>query len=206
MAGRIAAGAEIARRPHQTFAEKVSPDPIDEHPRGQRIVAIDDRLGKFQPATAVLERLAVFARQDSQKPPRRLLALRARITANEDMNIVRLRRINKAKRRRRVLWFHGTVKHAIERVIILRGNRIVLVIVASRAADCESHCAPANHVDAIVVDVRRGIQEPPAERQEPHRGIGRTQLRPGAWSPAICATINRSYGRSSLKARITQSR
>ncbi len=42
--------AEIARGPHQLFTKQVAPHTIDEHPRGEWVFGVHDRLGQREPA------------------------------------------------------------------------------------------------------------------------------------------------------------
>ena len=52
---RLGAQAEVAGGLDQSAAEVVGPDPVDDDPRGERIVGGDDGLGQLQPAGAVGE-------------------------------------------------------------------------------------------------------------------------------------------------------
>ena len=67
------------------------------------------------------------------------------------------------------LFFAGS-KHARERVVIGRRDRIELMVVAPRAADGQAEQAATDDVDAVVDDVVLVVQESPAERQEAERG------------------------------------
>ena len=69
MGRRIAPQAKIARRVDQRVFEVVHPNPIDDHPGRERIVAAGDRPGQFQPSAAVLERLPIVACEHRQKLP-----------------------------------------------------------------------------------------------------------------------------------------
>ena len=62
MAGRRAAGAEVAGGRHQRLAEVVHPDAVDDDPAGERIVGRRDRPGQVEPAAAVRERPAIRRR------------------------------------------------------------------------------------------------------------------------------------------------
>ena len=52
MGRRAATDPEIIGRAHETFAEMVSPDAVDHHPRGERILGTRQPPGKFQASAA----------------------------------------------------------------------------------------------------------------------------------------------------------
>ena len=56
MAGRRAAGAEVAGGRYQGLAEVVHPDAIDDHAAGHRVVGGGDGPGQVNPAAAMRER------------------------------------------------------------------------------------------------------------------------------------------------------
>ena len=70
----------------------------------------------------------------------------------------------------------GVQEHAGERVVVLRRDRVVLVVVAAGAADRQPEEAARHHVDAIVPLVRARdfdgavVVEPGSEPEEPERG------------------------------------
>ena len=52
---------------------------------------------------------------------------------------------------------------SVERVIVLRRNRIKLVIVTAGASDGQPHRASRHHVDAIIDNVGLIVQKAPAQ-------------------------------------------
>ena len=68
---------------------------------------------------------------------------------------------------------------AVQRVVILRRDRIELVIVAARAGDRQAEEALRHDVDAVVDDVVLHSLEPLADREEAERGEVARVLRPG---------------------------
>ena len=79
-------------------------------------------------------------------------------------------------RRERVLLIYRVQKHACERVIVPRRNRVVLVIVAACAADGEAEKPARDDVDAVVAFVGPRdldgavVVVPRAEPEQPERG------------------------------------
>jgi fumarate reductase subunit D len=63
----------------------------------------------------------------------------------------------------------AAVKDAIERVIILRRNRIVFMVMAARALHGQRHRAASDHVDAVVNNVVCHPDETPSAGDETHR-------------------------------------
>jgi hypothetical protein len=59
---RRVAARPVARGANDAGAEIVHPDPVDEDPGGQRIVAAGDGLGQLEAAAAVAEWLSLVAR------------------------------------------------------------------------------------------------------------------------------------------------
>ena len=58
---------------------------------------------------------------------------------------------------------------AVERVVVLAGDRIELVVMAPGAADGQTEQPPADQVDPIVDDLVLIVEEPAADREETHR-------------------------------------
>jgi hypothetical protein len=83
--------------------------------------------------------------------------------------------LDDALRRERVLAVGRVQEHAGQRVVVLRRNRVVLVIVAARAADREAEEAARDDVDAVVPLVgardldRAVVVEPRPEAEEAQR-------------------------------------
>ena len=87
---------------------------------------------------------------------RQILRVRFRIGGNaEEGQFVRL---------------DGTGEDTVEGVIIARGNRIVLVVVAASAAHGQRHRPPRNRINAVVDRVVDVVLELPANGQEPKTG------------------------------------
>ena len=90
MARRFAAHAEVARRGHQTRAEVVLPDPIDDHAGRERVLWARDRAGEFQPAAAERERLAsVHLGEHLQEAARHAVAAVLRLAPPKHDRLVR---------------------------------------------------------------------------------------------------------------------
>ena len=84
----LAKHAEIVRRAHQPLTKVVLPHTVHEHPGRQRIGRIDHRLGQLFTPAALIEMLAVFAGDNTQKPARRHLARLHRIAAQGHFHIL----------------------------------------------------------------------------------------------------------------------
>ena len=72
--------------------------------------------------------------------------------------------------RRQLLRLLARIKDRVQRVVFGRRQRVELVVVATGAGHREALGAAHDHVDAVVDDVRRAVQEATAERQEAERG------------------------------------
>ena len=109
----------------------------------------------------------------------------------------------------------GALEEAREGVVVSRGDRVELVVVAPGAADGQAQEGLGEDVDLVVdaadfllADVDRGVG-PLAEAEEPGADDGLVEPVGGmpaggpSRSPATCSTTNRSYGRSRFRARIT---
>ena len=83
MAGRLAQHAKIVDRRHDARAKQMMPDAIHHHPRHQRIVGRDQRLGQFQPAAPGAGLKLARCRQTLPAAGAEPLARRARIAANQ---------------------------------------------------------------------------------------------------------------------------
>ena len=59
---------------------------------------------------------------------------------------------------------------AVEAVILGGRDGVVFVVVAAGALDCQAHRAARHHVDAIVDNVGRVVQEAAAQREEAEGG------------------------------------
>ena len=94
MAWRIGTQPKVAGRAHQPFAEVVHPDPVHPHPRGQRVLRIDDRAGQFEPAATVSEGYPIGPGKHFEKLPRHGFALVRRIAAAKDPGLDRCPAIN----------------------------------------------------------------------------------------------------------------
>ena len=70
--------------------------------------------------------------------------------------------IDQLGRRIVVRLFLRAGEHAVQRVVVGRGDRIELVIVAAGARDREPHHAAGHDVDAVVDDVVLVVEKPPA--------------------------------------------
>jgi hypothetical protein len=65
-------------------------------------------------------------------------------------------------------------EHAVQRIIIGRRHRVVLVVVAPRAGHRQAHGAASDHVDAVIDDVMGHPDEPPPAGEKSHgREVGR---------------------------------
>ena len=106
------------------------------------------------------------------------------------------------------------VKDAGQRVVVGRRNRIELVVVAAGAGDRHAQHARPVDVDLIVDHVHAelfGLRwcSPPWDRSPESRWRSSSRLScsaalfAGSRSPAICSTMNRSYGLSALNASMT---
>ena len=71
---------------------------------------------------------------------------------------------------RQLVGLDGTGEDTVEGVIIARGNRIVLVVVATSAAHGERQHPPRNRINAVVKGVVNVVLELPAAGQEPKTG------------------------------------
>ena len=80
-----------------------------------------------------------------------------------------LRRLRAADQRE-VARLVAAREDAVEGVVILDGDRVVLVVVAAGAGDGEGEGAARHHVDAVVDDVGLVIQEAAAEGEETEGG------------------------------------
>ena len=81
------------------------------------------------------------------------------------------------------------------------------MIVAAGAGHGQPQHAARNHIDAVVDSFGKALREFAAETQEPESGQVAAILRMRQNDrPPADRVRNRSYGRSSLSARITQSR
>ena len=76
--GGLAPGSEVAGGGHQSGAEVLVPDPIDQHPGGQRVVRAGDGLGEFEPAAPLGEGLGLAAGREHPEEPAGDLALPGR--------------------------------------------------------------------------------------------------------------------------------
>ena len=77
--------------------------------------------------------------------------------------------IDRVADERLVLWLVATGKHAVQRVIVRGGHRVVFVVVAPRTTDGQPHHAAGHHVDAVVDNVVRIVQKTATQREESHR-------------------------------------
>ena len=68
--GRSPSTPKLLGRGHEPPAEVPAPDPVHDHPGGQRVASVDDRVGQFQPAAPVPERPRLAGREHRQEPPR----------------------------------------------------------------------------------------------------------------------------------------
>ena len=66
--------------------------------------------------------------------------------------------------------FFARCENPGERIVILRGDRVELVIVAPRAADGERHRAAQDDIEAVVNDVILVVEKTAAQREEAERG------------------------------------
>ena len=64
----------------------------------------------------------------------------------------------------------AVLENAVERVVVTGWDRVVLVVVTAGAGHGETEHPPGDHVDPVVNDVGSVAEEPPAEREKPHRG------------------------------------
>ena len=87
--------------------------------------------------------------------------------------------LDKLRVSRRLWWIDGfgryrrlsrTGQYAVERIIVLGGNRIELVVVAPGTSDRQAHETAANDVDPIIDHVVNVAHEPRTDRQKPQRG------------------------------------
>ena len=87
----FAPGAEIGCGSDQRLAEVVHPDPVHEHPRGERIGPGGNGLGQLKPATAMNKRPGFTASEQTQKCALGRRAGPGRIAAQEHVRLIRLR-------------------------------------------------------------------------------------------------------------------
>ena len=66
----LAEGAEVGRRADDPAAEVVLPDPVDHHPRRQRVVRVGDPVGQFQPAAPGRVGRERLPAEHGEEPPR----------------------------------------------------------------------------------------------------------------------------------------
>ena len=81
-----------------------------------------------------------------------------------------LDRVDRLADKRLVAGLVTAGKHAVERVVVGHWNGVVLVFMAAGAADGQPHEAAGHDVDAVVDDVVRVIEKPPAQCKKTHRG------------------------------------
>src|SRR5262249_47039412 len=151
----IAERAKVAWRADQAAAEALRPDAIDENPRGQWIVAAGDGVGEVAAAAAVLERSRVARTEDVQEMALDQRSLVGGIAAHEDIQVGRLVLADDMHRvpgllvlallvlplvralvhdgAQRPVVHAGAGEDAGESVVVLRGNRVKLVVVAAGA-------------------------------------------------------------------------
>ena len=72
-------------------------------------------------------------------------------------------------------------EHAVEGVVVVGGNGVVLVVVATGAGDGQAHRGAGDRIDAVVDDVVRDAEEASAQGQKAHRRLGAEIL----WSRLI---------------------
>ena len=78
---------------------------------------------------------------------------------------------------------------AVERVVVLGGDRVELVVVAAGAGDRQAEQAAADDVDPVVDDVVLVVQEPPADASgTPCAASGPGSSPRSSWSAASCST------------------
>ena len=70
---------------------------------------------------------------------------------------------------RRVRRLGRAFEDAVERVVVLRRNRIVFVVVAARASRGQAHQTATHHVDTVVDHVIVIAEEAPADGEKTHR-------------------------------------
>ena len=177
MRGPLAQDAEVARRAHQTLAEMLLPDAVDEHAGRERIGRAGNRLGQLFPPAAGDIRRGLVRAEHLDKPTRHLGAKRFGIAAHVHLQIPRLlgvlQRVHEGKfllpllvvllflaqrlldgldlglRNERQLDIFGAGEYARQRVVIDGRDRIVLVIVAAGAGDGQSEEAAGQRVDPV---------------------------------------------------------
>src|SRR5207302_9946250 len=69
MGRRFAEGAKVTRGPHQSLAEMVLPDAIDQDPSREGVVLAGNRVSQLEPAASLGKGL-VFAAEDAKKAMR----------------------------------------------------------------------------------------------------------------------------------------
>ena len=173
MSRRIGAEAEVARRLHQRRSEVMRPNSIDDDARRQRVRRRDDRLCEFHAAAAIRERLAFGAGDNGEELTRHARPAIPLLATQKNVRIERLVLFRERHRHQRFrfvpLRLAGTAEDAVQRVVIGRRNRVVLVVVTASTADGQGHRPSADDVDAIVDDVVDVVQKPPTKRQESQR-------------------------------------
>ena len=76
-----------------------------------------------------------------------------RVGASVGAGAVSARDVRKILDKDRLIFLRrlvGTVEHAVERVVIGRGNGVEFMIVATGAIHGEAHRAPGDHINAVI--------------------------------------------------------
>src|SRR4051794_38530555 len=170
MAGWLSECAEVARNADQGPAEIQSPNPVDDHARGQWVVRAGDRLSQFLPAAPLSERLRLSLGEYLQEATADDGSLIADIAADENMQVGRRALANDVHSvfglarlsaiRPGTLVFQPPVKHARARkhagkgIVILGRNWVEFMIMTARASHRQAEQPPADRIDALFPFVR----------------------------------------------------
>ncbi len=84
MGGRVALFAEVTGRAHNTLAEMLLPDAVDDHAGGERVFRVDDGLGEIEPAVAVRKARGRTLAEDGEEVRRSRFAGTVFIAAQPD--------------------------------------------------------------------------------------------------------------------------
>ena len=171
---RRAADAEVARCIDQTFTKEMVPDAIHPHASGERVFAVGDVVGKFEPTAAMLERFwFVVGRKRREESSLGVRTAVARAATQENVRIVRFSGVRHFGWPIIVRLFFATGEDAVQSIVVGRGNRVVLVVVAAGARDRHAKHAASDDVDAVVDDVGLTVEVAAAECEESGRRRGR---------------------------------
>ena len=131
------------------------PEPIHDHASRKRIATVDDRLGHVEASAASRKRDRFAFAEHGKKAAFDERALGLNVAAKKDIQVARLGLAHDVNRV--VLVFAelladhvGAGKDTGERIVVLGGNRVVLVVVAAGAGDGQTEQSPRNRVDTIL--------------------------------------------------------